>query len=159
MFASDLRKLLKWVTIIAFFLVAPAAALLLADWIVQSIGGDNQNNDMVRDFHTQLPSILLAFYWGGIGAIVAYIYARTHNNAASEPLINQMAKLLFGGLMGVAGSFFFEIGRAYQDLLSRHSDRHDHHKRYFIWLAYDHRVSGRAIGPIYCSRCREPDFT
>jgi hypothetical protein len=106
MLGADLQKLAKWIAIIVFFLVVPAAVLYGCDKIVLSLGNSSTPNDIAKDFDVQLPSILLAFYSGGVGAIVAYIYARVQGIATSEPLIYQMAKLLFGGLMGVAGLFF-----------------------------------------------------
>lgn len=105
---SELRKLAKWTAIILFFMIVPAAILFACKQIITLLDGSAAKAGVSQDFAAQAPSILLAFYFGGIGAIVAYIYSRIQGAIGSEALIQQMAKLLFGGLMGVAGALFLK---------------------------------------------------
>jgi hypothetical protein len=102
--AKEFEDVLKWIGIMIFFALVPAAFLKLAEYLLLHIFG-GPGVAPLNEFSIDLPMIMLAFWSGTMGSIVSYAYERVHNEIPSQPIIIPMAKFLFGGIVGAA-SFF-----------------------------------------------------
>jgi H+/Cl- antiporter ClcA len=106
---SDSKRIVQWMGLICFFLLMPPVILYLTYFILKMLGGLATNvspSPNTVKFLDDIPMITLAFYSGAVGSVVSYIYGRTNLNAQTDPVIRKMAKLLFGGALGVVAFFF-----------------------------------------------------
>jgi hypothetical protein len=105
---SDNKRMMQWIGLICFFLLTPPAILYSTYFIIKALGsitnvtGPSPN---ITRYFDDAPMITLAFYSGVVGAVLSYIYGRTNLNAPSDRVIMKMAKLLFGGALGVVAFF------------------------------------------------------
>lgn len=104
-------SLLKWIGIIAFFAVVPLLFLKFGEVALREISRRGPMDKFVDEFSSDLPMIMLTFWAGTMGSIISYVYERISRERSSQPLINSMARLLFGGIIGAAS--FFVIRSAF----------------------------------------------
>ena len=106
---DEVSRLLWWLFVVAFFVIAPATILYAVALIVQLLShlfpNSESGSKVVAEFYSDLPLILLTFYSGTLGGVVSYVYGRTQLSLASDSLVTKIAKLLFAGLIGVAVFF------------------------------------------------------
>lgn len=92
---GEYRKVIKWIGIIAFFAIVPPSFLKGAE-VILAQGLPSSRSAAVAEFTDDLPLILLAFWSGAMGTIVAYVYERLHGGLKSQPIIYPMSRFLFG---------------------------------------------------------------
>lgn len=91
--------------VVSFLIVGPATALYAVRFVVSVFSTANDSVAVV-EFFGDMPMVLMAFYAGAVGSGVSYIYGRNELGIESDATITKMAKLLFGGLIGVAAFVF-----------------------------------------------------
>jgi hypothetical protein len=97
---SELKRLAEWVLILLFFIIAPPITLYAVYWIALLVSP--AKDAQVVNFANDLSMFVFSFYAGCTGAVVGYIYARFHSNVATDAAVTKIAKILLGGLLGVA---------------------------------------------------------
>jgi hypothetical protein len=104
---GEVQNLTIWMLIIVFFMIAPPIMLYCVWWILESLKGlAHDPHPSITELYNELPLVLLSFYSGTLGSIISYIYGRTVLHLETDRLGSKVAKLLFGGLIGVAAFFF-----------------------------------------------------
>jgi hypothetical protein len=101
--SADVRRLVKWIAILAFFLISPAVVIVAVSFLIENVSPIR--NNVISDFSEDSATILLAFYFGGVGGIIRHIFHKLYYRRSSESTFEQMAKLLLSGLVGSAAYF------------------------------------------------------
>jgi hypothetical protein len=110
---NDGKRMGQWFGIILFFLLVPAMMLYSTFWIINLLArssGSSTSLSNAAQYFDDAPMILLAFYAGAVGSVVSYIYGRVSLAAPSDRAIRKMARLLFGGTLGVVAFFVSSSG-------------------------------------------------
>jgi len=106
---GERNRFLEWILILLFFLAAPYFVLALASEFANMLstpGADRPLSEFIAD----RPWLLLTFYSGVVGGVVAHVAERTQAQEGPEQPVTRIAKLLAAGLMGVAAYMFVRSG-------------------------------------------------
>lgn len=101
---GEIKRYLKWLFIISSFIIIPAIIIFCVSFLIQMLSNNNDPK-VISEFQTDVPLILLAFYSGGLGSLLSYIFMRLFLHSESEEIVKRLARLLLGGGLGI-GAFF-----------------------------------------------------
>jgi hypothetical protein len=95
-------RLLSWSLTAAFFIVAPAIVVYGAMTMLHFLDDPSHPSDIIGSFDREKAQLLLTFYAGTVGGLIAYGYGRTQLHLPSDTVHVRITKLLTAALLGVA---------------------------------------------------------